>query len=216
MERILEPSLDREILEHISGLYGINNQREGIHLSTLVYCLTRSYFNLTNYTKPTDEEVMLFALGYGLQDVLTPDKAEAPLYELEGITYSPDFQIITGDGKTVEVKTTRMSLNKDLPETWLVYMMGGCHILSINEYYLTVLYMMGNWKPPFPQLRSFKLTFTEEELNSNWLYLLDRKEVLEDAIATGKPPQPFTYCYDWECKHCRLKLQCDALVMPYK
>lgn len=212
MERIEDPELSREILDHLAGLYGIYTKREGIHLSTLVYCITRGFFDQKSMTLPTDEEVMLFALGFGLQDVLTPGRAEAPVYELDGITFSPDFQITMGGDRTVEIKTTRMSSNKpDFPETWIVYIMGGCWILGIQEYSLSILHMMGNWKPPFPKIASWKLKFAEEELEDNWEYLMERKAVYEQALAEGKPPTPYKYCYEWECKNCRYRMQCEAI-----
>ena len=200
MERIESPELEQAIIDHIADLYGIFNKREGIHLSTLIGCLTRSFFNEVNYVKPTEEEVMLFALGYALQDVLTPAAAEAPLCTLEGITYSPDYQIKLQGDTTVEIKTTRQSSNNDISESWIKYMKGGCWILGIQEYHLAILYMMGNWKPPFPKLKVFKLTFTDEELLINWGWVMQRKRVYEQALADHRPPRPFAYCEDYECK----------------
>jgi len=212
MERIEDPELSREILNHLADLYGIYTKREGIHLSTLTGCITRSFFDQTIQTKPTDEEVMLFALGYGLQDVLTPKQAIRIEYSLDGVTFSPDFQIVIGGDRTVEIKTTRASSDKpDFPEPWLVYIKGGCYILKIKEYSLSILHMMGNWKPPFPKIASWKLKFTEEELLENWEYIIARKDVYEEALILRIPPTPYKYCYEWECPKCRYKMQCEAI-----
>ena len=73
MEKIEAPELEQAIIDHLAGLYSIHVKREGLHLSSLIGCLTKSFFNEVNYTRPTNEETMLFALGYGLQDVLTPE-----------------------------------------------------------------------------------------------------------------------------------------------
>jgi len=222
MERIPNPEMDRLILDHLADLYSIKRKREGIHLSTLIYCLTRSFFDQLAPVEPTDMEVMLFSLGYGLQDVLTPKEAVTPVYEKDGITFSPDFQLnLVGQKKvtmsemvTVELKTTRMSSNKEeFPETWLEYIMGGCYIRGINEYELSILHMLGNYRPPFPEIKSYKLIFEDEELRDNWDYLLSRKAIYEEALRTKKPPVPFTYCKDWECARCRYKLQCEAIQM---
>lgn len=212
MQKIDNPELSRLILQHLRDLYGLDQKREGIHLSTLVYCLTRSFFDRVAPIEATEREVMLFALGYGLQDTLTPDNATTPLYEFEGIVYRPDFQLKL-TGITAELKTTRASSNKELPETWLEYIKGGCHILKIKEYDLGVLYMMGNWRPPFPEIRSFKLVFEDDELAENWAYLSERKRVYEEALVSNLPPQPFRYCKGFECRNCRYKLQCDAIMM---
>lgn len=215
MERIESPELEQAIIDHIAGLYSINVKREGIHLSTLIGCLTKSFFNEVNYAKPTHEEVMLFALGYALQDVLTPATAVSPLYELEDITYSPDYQIKLTNDITAEIKTTRASSNNDLSESWIKYMMGGCHILGIYEYHLAVLYMMGNWKPPFPDLKVFKFTFTVSELIGNWEWIRARKKIYSYALAENRPPRPFAYCEEWECKYCKFKMQCEALSLQW-
>lgn len=213
MQKIDNPEMSRLILDHLADLYQIKEKREGIHLSTLVYCLTRSFFDQLSPVEPTDMEVMLFSLGYGLQDVLTPKGAEINTYQKAGITFRPDFQLAVGN-TTAELKTTRMSSGKeDFPETWLEYIKGGCHMLGIKEYKLSVLHMLGNYKPPFPEIKSYTLVFTDEELEDNWNYLMSRKSVYVDALKSNHPPVPFTYCKDWECKNCRYKLQCDAIKM---
>ena len=213
MEIADNPELSRQILDHLADLYGIKKKREGTHLSTLIYCLTRSFFDQKGPVEPTDQEVMLFSLGYGLQDVLTPKKTETPIYEKDGITFSPDF-IFPVEGRLVEIKTTRMSSSKgEFPETWLEYMMGGCYMQGINEYELSVLHILGNYKPPFPQIKSYHLTFDEKELMENWGYLIGRRDTYQDALDNSVPPQPYSFCKEWECKNCRYKLQCEAIQM---
>lgn len=236
MKREDNPELKRYILNHLADLYKIREVREPNHLSTYVYCRTKAYFDVKQTAEPTDEEVMLFALGYGLQDVLTPKEAKAPVYQMNGIIYRPDMSITkvkNWDGKVgeiasipietaqeverlLELKTTRKSakhhfMDEYLPETWLDYMKGGCTIRNRDTYELIVLYMMGNYSPPFPQLYCDKFTFTQEELNENWAKLLSRKEVLDNALAGNKIPTPYENCYDWECKYCRYKLVCETL-----
>jgi len=218
MERIENPELDRLALDHLANLYKIKDKREGIHLSTLVYCLTRSFFDQLAPVEPTDEEVMLFALGYGLQDVLTPTGAGKLVCIKDGITYSPDF-LLKLNGSLGEIKTTRMSsktLEDHLPETWIEYIMGGCYIREETSYNLMVLLMMGNYHPPFPKIHSETLVFEEQELQANWDYLLGRKEVYEEALSSNQPPQPFQWCKDWECKFCKYRLQCQAMEMVAK
>jgi hypothetical protein len=237
MKKLDNPELSRRILNHLADQYKIKEKREGIHLSTLIYCLTRSFFDQQAPVEPTDEEVMLFALGLGLQDVLTPSESFTPVYNKDGVLFSPDFVFSVKELKTavldaspseherkdiavtrlVELKTTRMSSGKeDLPETWLEYIMGGCYMRGANTYDLSVLHMLGNYKPPFPEIRSYRLEFAEDELRANWDYLMERRAVYEEALKTGTPPVPFSYCKDWECKNCRYKLQCQAMDMLAK
>ena len=214
MKRVDNPELKRKILNHLADQYQIKEVREPNHLSSYVYCRTRTFLDQKQTTEPTEQEVMLFALGYGLQDVLTPKGAEAPVYKKDGITYRPDMVFVV-NGLT-ELKTTRKSardhyIDESLPETWLDYMMGGCYIRETNQYDLIVLYMMGNYAPPFPVIYADTFTFTYTELLHNWNMILANKEVLDMALAAGEPPNPFVNCYPWECKYCRYKLVCETI-----
>ena len=219
MRRQENPELKRRILKHLADLYQINEVRESNHLSTYVYCRTKAFLNQQQTTLPTDEEVMLFSLGYGLQDVLTPKNAQVPVYESEGIVYRPDMSFTATDSEVeqlVELKTTRKSakfhfIDEQIPETWLDYMRGGCHIRRVESYDLIVLYMMGSYSPPFPVIYCDTFTFDQEEIEENWQKLLARKKVLDDALTSGQIPTPFKNNYEWECKYCRYLLVCQTI-----
>jgi hypothetical protein len=206
--------LDKLIITHLADKYKIREKREGRHLSTLVYCLTRGFLDNSIPPEPTDEEVMLFALGYGLQEVITPSQATTPTYSKDGITYRPDMLLDIPNFGLVEVKTTRKSMkNPEINESWLAYIKGGCYIRDTNSYDLSVLYMMGNYSPPFPKIKSCRLTFTQDELQSNWDYLVQRNDILNKCIEVKLPPEPCKFCYEWECSYCRHKTICQATVI---
>lgn len=212
MKKLDNPELSRIILTHLSDKYKLSQPRVGIHLSTLIYCLTRSFFDSKQVVEPTDEELLLFSVGYGLQDVLTPPDTETPTYEYEGIIYRPDMLLSLPNFGLVEIKTTRMSSKKqELPDTWLEYIMGGCYIKKQNFYDLAILYLMGNYSPPFPQLHSFRLEFEQQELDSNWNYIRTRYEAYASYITDNTPPEPYMWCKEFECKSCRYKLTCQAI-----
>ena len=218
MKRIDNPELKHKMLAHLADLYKIKEVRESNHLSSYVTCRTKSFLDSQQATEPTEQEVMLFALGYGLQDVLTPPDADAPVIENNGIIYRPDMIIAS---RLSEVKTTRKSakyhyLDDSLPVTWLDYMMGGCYMMGVTEYDLIILYMMGDYSPPFPQIYAETIQFDAEEINSNWIKIMNQKDVLDSAMLTGVPPEPFKNCYDWECKYCRYKLICENLAKVLK
>lgn len=213
MKRIDNPELKRKMLDHLADLYKIKEVRESNHLSSYITCRTKSFLDSKGTTEPTDEEVMLFALGYGLQDVLTPPEADAPVIETNGIFYSPDMILAA---RLSEIKTTRKSakyhyLDDSLPLTWIDYMMGGCYMTAKTEYDLIILYMMGDYSPPFPQIYAETEQFTHTEIADNWQKILAHKEILDVALNTGVPPEPFKNCYDWECKYCRYKLVCQTI-----
>ena len=220
MQRHDNPELKNKILNHLSSLYKIKEIRESNHLSSYVTCRTKAFFDQKQAIEPTEQEVMLFALGYGLQDVLTPKDAKAKLYNVEGIMYRPDmsFQVTKSEiDLLLELKTTRKSakhhyIDESIPVTWLTYMKGGCKMVGTLTYDLAVLYMMGNYAPPFPQIYCDSFTFEQAEIDSNWSDILARKWVLDKALKECKPPAPFQNCYDWECTYCRYKLLCETLV----
>ena len=217
MEIVDNPELNNIMLRYLADKYKILERREGLHLSSLVGCLTRSFYEEVNPMEPTVSEMMLFITGYALQDVLTPKGSTTPLYKEDGITYSPDFELVIANRlkeDTFEIKSTRISSNNpDLNENWIEYMKGGCHMLKKRVYNLSAIHLMGNYKPPFPVLNTKTITFTDEEIADNWDYVLVRKEVLEEAFRNKKPPLPFQHCKEWECKYCRYKMQCEAISM---
>jgi len=153
MERHDNPELQRKLLNHLADQYKIKEIREPNHLSSYIGCRTRTFFDQKQAIEPTDEEVMLFALGYGLQDVLTPKDAKAEVYQYDGVIYRPDMRLeasVADMGRLIELKTTRRSakqhyIDESIPLTWLAYMKGGCKITGTDKYDLAVLYMMGNY-----------------------------------------------------------------------
>jgi len=136
MKRIDNPELKRKILDHLADLYKIKEVRESNHLSSYITCRTKSFLDQKQTVEPTDQEVVLFALGYGLQDVLTPKDASAPVITKDGIIYRPDMIL---DRRLNEIKTTRKSakyhfMEDSLPVTRVDYIMGGCYMTERTEY----------------------------------------------------------------------------------
>jgi hypothetical protein len=89
-------------------------------------------------------------------------------------------------------------------------MKAGCMFTGRDNYDLAVFYMLGNWKPPMPQLKSYRITFTPEEIVDNWKWLLERKKIYEDALTSGVKLAPYKYNEAWECSNCRYKMICYA------
>ena len=182
------------------------------HVAELIYCLTKSYFDRTNPIAPQDNELMLFALGFGLEKVMLPDNYKSVSKQVDGIYYTPDLAL---EESVTEIKTTRMKYNPGaikIPETWLQQTKSYCHCEGINSINLAILHITGDYRPPFPKLAGYTLHFTDEELENNWTYIKFRKSVLVDAISKSIMPASFKFCQiDWECGYCRYKLRCDSL-----
>jgi hypothetical protein len=184
----------------------------GIHMTELMYCLTRSYYERLAPTQKTFEDVLTMSLGIFLERVIVPAQWRAEGKCKDGIDYSPDFWSDAISGRLNELKTTRMSSKKadtnDWPESWIEQMKGYCYAEGLTEYGLCVVHIMGNYKPPMPELRTKRFIFTELELKQNWEYLLFRKEQLINCFATQVPPTPKKWCKGWECKFCQYKARC--------
>lgn len=100
-----------------------------------------------------------------------------------GIAYSPDylFQLEDSDDPVLgEFKLTWYS-SKGAPEIpekfdkWMVQIKAYCYHLGLKTARLYVFFVNGKYPkggPPSPELRAWKLAFTDRELVSNWLMLV--------------------------------------------
>jgi len=177
----------------------------GIHLTELIYCLTSSYWDRIMPLSIARQQAITMALGIGFERVIIPEDKRASPGTCEGVDYSPDFWFKAD--LPSELKTTRMSTKKtitrEFPETWLQQIKGYCYAEKKLEYGLSVVHLMGGYKPPFPEILAVKFMFTQQELQDNWDYLMWRKDVYIQSFADQQPPTPTKWCQDWECKNCR-------------
>jgi len=177
----------------------------GIHLTELIYCLTAGYYNRLMPLPILEQGAITMALGIALERLLIPETERAKPGTCEGVDYSPDFRFHRD--LPSELKTTRMSSRKtndrEFPETWMQQIMGYCKAENKLEYGLAIVHLLGNYKPPFPEILAVKFQFTEVELKANWDYLMWRKTVYIQAFADQKPPTPTKWCQPWECKNCQ-------------
>ncbi len=215
MKRVPNPELDRIILDALARRYKLLEPRGGIHLSSLNYCLTKGYLDQKSPIEPTDTELLNFATGYGLQELLFP--ATEKIYVKDGITYRPDGTLpvrLQDVDRLIEIKSTRSGVKRyqegNLPETWITYMKGGCYIREVQTYDLGVIYLS---ERPSARILSETILFDAAEIEDNWNWLLERKAILTEAFESGTPPKPFTTAPKWLCDNCRYKVMCDAIVI---
>lgn len=221
MKREPNLELDRFVLDALAEKYTLTEKREGIHLSSLNYCLTKAYLDLHSPILPTDTELLLFATGYGLETVLTHSIAERLVLEEDGILYRPDnvLPATNAEGKKmlVEMKSTRSGVKRyregDLPDTWVTYMKAGCHIMKQTVYNLCVIYVA---ERPTAQIVSETITFTDEEIAENWAWILTRRDAYVEALETDTIPTPYEWNESWQCNNCRYSLICDSIILLKK
>jgi hypothetical protein len=178
------PELKDNILQQITKT--VCEERTGIHLSDTLYCLRKAYWRRIGMTpEPTEEQIMLWVTGYAFQAYLFPSEEEMTI-EVDGINCSPD--IPTG----IEVKSTRQSMGKFIPgemPQWNRQILGYCKALGKLEYDLVVLFVCGDYKPPFPSLDCWHIEATQEEVDANWAAIL----------ASRKPWIPGRYQSQTKC-----------------
>lgn len=181
----------------------VATDRTGIHLSDLIYCSRKAYFRKLGLSPPpSDELCVMWMTGYAFQAYMFPLDEEVPLI-VDGIGCTPDIP------SGIEVKSTRQSSkNFDLSTNthWKRQILGYCKALNKLEYDLVVLFVCGNYAPPFPDIDCWHIGVTQEEVDESWEEMLRRKLALEVALDSdlftggGTPPEP--NCEDWEWKYC--------------
>jgi len=209
MEIIDYPELAEEmyrlLIQKVTELNQGVKRGGGIHLTDLIYCLSRSYWDKVMPLPYEKQEAITMALGIGFERVLIPEEMRAKPGTCDGVDYSPDFWF-RGDIPS-EMKTTRMSTKKtherQFPETWLQQIKGYCYGEKKLEYGLGIVHLMGGYKPPFPEILAVKFVFTQKELQDNWDFLMWRKNIYIQSFADQKPPTPTKFCQSWECQYCR-------------
>ena len=211
MQFVPDPELREAALEALRNEYKINVDRPGLHQSALSGCLTRAYHDKTDFNPPTDKSVGFFVIGFAFERVLLASEESRPeSFEVDGITLSLDTKNLFGPA---DLKTTRKNPNGrkgengfQPPASWPVqfkaYRYGLNQIGEVGyDFGVIVLHLLGG------ELMGWRYTFTQEELDENWAWLLQRKRQLEWMLA-HEDAQPFQHNADWECLECVYSLRC--------
>ena len=103
-----DPSIKATMLQVLQDEYSLAATRPGLHVSSLIHCLTKTYWDEKDGVAPlTEDATLLFSIGWGLERVLISRMHVDPM-EVEGITGSIDFAL--PDGTPADLKTTRMAV----------------------------------------------------------------------------------------------------------
>lgn len=161
--------------------------RSGVHSSDLIYCLNKQALRKVLDDKPTEDEVLIYSVGWASQRWLTGTFDPDTEYTLDGITVTPDMEYA---GSPWELKATYASSSKDIMEQthWIRQIMAQCKVTGTTTARLSRLELMGDWKmnPPkdwaeahpkepyiwkHPTLSAYYLEFTPEEVDLNWAWM---------------------------------------------
>jgi hypothetical protein len=210
------PALVKETLELLKQEY-MGESRTGLSLTTLLYCLTKAWKDQHEPVEPTDKELHLWSVGFGLERVLIQSRMVHEVWVMDGVTMHPDFLAL--DGVLADLKTTRAGPKPPTFETygsmWLRQFQG------YARYKIKQAELAGEViKYPYPfdvltyhliqaEMKAWRFWFDEAEIERNWEYVQLRKQVWEYSEASGIMPEPYQWNEDWECKDCRYALGCQ-------
>ena len=205
MEITKNPELRNRIYNNIRET--VTTDRSGIHLSDLIYCSRKAYFRKLGLAPPpSDELCTLWMTGFAFQAYMFPKDKEIPVV-IDSINCTPDLP------SGIEVKSTRASLRKfDLNNVtqYKRQILGYCKALGKLEYDLVVLFVCGDYAPPFPKVDCWHIVTTQEEVDANWNECLLRATKILIALEKKEPPEPD--CMDWEFEYCENIDMCQDTV----
>ncbi len=200
--------------------------REGVHCTDLLYCLNKQACRKFYPAPNTQQETLLFSLGWSTQRWLTRADKDAPEIIRDGITVTPDSYF---ESCPWELKTTFQSSEKPVEDNgaWVRQVMSQCYVSSSLVGRISRLELAGNWKSIFgkkeeksktenqkPTLHAYKLTFTQEELDRHWEWMKVRRDLYLKVLETkALLPKVLALAsgMSWECDFCKpnIKMECE-------
>lgn len=203
----------------LHAFYGdIQEYRPDIHMSDLIYCLTKSFYKKqSDALPPTDKTLGYFIIGLGLEKALLAPHEMQIRGDIDGVKLSTDalIQMPFHEGY-LELKTTRIAPGNfpfkagqlNLPEGWMRQLLGEMKLIGTNTITLAMLHIIAS------ELKCWRITATQEEIDLNWQWIQIRKEVLSEALELDIAPKQFTWNLgSWECDGCEYHLICAARQM---
>jgi hypothetical protein len=230
-----DPEGTAALIQMVRDEYQMDTPRDEsftIHGTSLIYCLTKQYWQDTDPLPPTDEEVTMWSVGFGLERRILARKEES--VELDGIVLSPDFRLM---GSLADLKTTMMAPEKSLgcakcgepyqghkghkyeknelkqpfqpPSSWVKQFQNYAYVLWKSTgvfdgtFRAAVLHLV-------PRVyKSYLFMFEKHELEAQWQWELGRRDQYIRMRESGNP-EPFGHLgFEGECNYCRYKLRCE-------
>ena len=158
---------------------------EGLHVSNIIsdMAVELGMFEKRDDKKETDVRDCKFEMGFNWEETLGDAWAgRTSVYRpeeivLDGIACSPDGIGCDDDGIYVaEYKHTWYSVNKNFSEQWYWLTQGKsyCKVVDCLRCIWEIAYVCGDYKYPInPQYRKVAVTFDEDEIEENWISLIN-------------------------------------------
>ncbi len=206
MKIIEDEKIKGEVMSGLSEEF----KRERWHVTDGIYCPRKVFFRRIGVKEPFREEFTLIRLfGKALHILLEVYKYKEVRVEKDGIIGTIDMI----RDKPVEIYTTRKSLKneKEVEKafSYKIKQLGAyCYMTNSSYGYLVVLYIAGDYKPPFPILKVYRIYFEEEELEKIWNEINRRIKLIAVSIKDRSVPEEKGE--SWECEYCPYKSLCES------
>ena len=226
LQRIRDLMLGNRIMSEVR--YDYERKPDIIHASEIDdgTCPLQAYYHRvlpeSNVPPIADISVLLFLRGRVVERAIA---SECETIEVNGIGCRPDDH--TEDFGYSEIKSCWKDSTKFNPADkekgyphWIQRIKTYCYVTEQLTYNLVVMFMIGNtwttkWNSPdrVPcALKAWRLEFDQDEVNKNWLTMLNRRDLLLKAIDSGisilwggvpkrLPP--------WGCRSCQFTSVCE-------
>ena len=209
------PEALEELETNIKSYFHYDEVRDGIHLSDLTHCITRTFWDKMSFSPPEGQGLWMMMAGTLIEKALLMQEQES--ISMDGIIASPDYRFEAFDGFG-ELKTTRMGLKSGEPKfgwpiEWVRRMKGYCFMTGRDWWILITLFLI----PATPIAKKFQ--FDQDELDDFWQgYIIPRRDALREAFDAREqgnlsPPQPFAFNESYECTQyggCPRLILCEA------
>ncbi|KKM99432.1 hypothetical protein LCGC14_1148000 [marine sediment metagenome] len=189
-------------------------------VSDLIYCLTKAYYKQRYFPDLTDRGTILqFYTGIVIEaaiynvkgtSVQNPTKGK-----YEGIFYHTDH--VAGP-VLEEAKTTAMTM-KNAPDNIPVYqrkqVLAYMKAEGLTQGRFIIYYKSGDYSTRTPDIAVWDILLNPDEVEENWAWMLERKQILEDFIARDKAPTAYHYRSELgerECEGCQFSSLCELEV----
>jgi len=209
------------VLADMRTRIGVDTKREGIHLSSLVFCLRKGWhmYRIDQGDKSraevlgetSDETALVWVIGHSHEAIFGTSSVRGDTTERDGILYTPDFWKPEGGHLTLtEMKSTRKSANKTLDEMehYMAQAAGYCAAEGLTECLIFVLHLMGDYDrshPPQAQLRVWRLKFSKKELKDWWDELQLRRDIITGCAEPLVNELWMSPMFEWECGYCPVR-----------
>ena len=191
-------------------------------------CLNKTLLKKLNPRPETDQETLLFGMGWMTQRWLTGQDKDIEEKEVDGIIVTCDA--LDPLGMPWELKATYQSANKPILENphWIRQIMAQCKVIGTTTAYLSRYEIMGDWGWVFPKgstpeekkankaksdrptLHTYRLYFTKAEINRNWEWFRGRRSLLMmmlDDNTLRTKPIVLPPGQAWECDWCEFRVK---------